>query len=543
MAIENETTNATITQLISATQGVHADSETLNKIVNGPAEGADSEVQLDTGATQITVARALSLVDSVEFLRVLQEHMQDTNNPHGIDTMKDAIFALQSSQTSGRIAYPTLALLEADLDHSQNTIAEVTNDPNSDNNRVYIKSGAPGTGMWVASPNDLSARVERLENGNNNHTGWQVVFVDSNDNIIATWDQRGRLETSFKEDSIDNDALYLVSNEQLNGIAWAFLDINDNVIAAQRENGDMIVGEHDFKLSLLNQLPQLIEDLNASNINSIGFYGDSTTAASTITQKVEAELGVVCNNHAISGSRSYEIAQHFLDRSVTEDIIVFFTGVNNISEDDMAQQNLYDINRMIADLPKGHKYIVLSTTVPSYATPGTDTNGRLLENEKLIKNIFSERSIMVREVMNDGWDYFGIELEEDFIQPDVGSNVQVTVNDTSSLLATTPIELGQQVFSDGGDKYTVVSIDSTTTMTLRLDEANVIPVGDTVENLQAGSTTYKKKIRIVKQDDLADYMNNVSPSSARTDFIHYNSVGSQIIADAITSKFYTLGWV
>jgi hypothetical protein len=53
-----------------------------------------------------------------------------------------ATTAVEQSQSSGRVAYQTKELLDADLEHAAETLAEVTND--NENNGTYIKVGASG---------------------------------------------------------------------------------------------------------------------------------------------------------------------------------------------------------------------------------------------------------------------------------------------------------------------------------------------------------------------------------------------------------------
>lgn len=68
---------------------------------------------------------------------------------------------------NGRQSFATLALLNADLAHAENVIAEVWNDPVRENNGLYGKVGASGSGSWVKSAFDdyaeLSADVKLLD--------------------------------------------------------------------------------------------------------------------------------------------------------------------------------------------------------------------------------------------------------------------------------------------------------------------------------------------------------------------------------------------
>lgn len=63
-------------------------------------------------------------------------------------------FAAISANVQGRITYETLAELNGDLNHAENTMGEVWNDPSSSNNGLYGKLGASGSGSWQKSPYD-----------------------------------------------------------------------------------------------------------------------------------------------------------------------------------------------------------------------------------------------------------------------------------------------------------------------------------------------------------------------------------------------------
>ena len=56
--------------------------------------------------------------------------------------------------------------MDADLSKPDGALAQVTNDATTANNQSYRKSGAAGTGSWVAS-------VDRLANALGNGSGFQ----------------------------------------------------------------------------------------------------------------------------------------------------------------------------------------------------------------------------------------------------------------------------------------------------------------------------------------------------------------------------------
>ena len=77
-----------------------------------------------------------------------------------VNTLETAVNALTTYGATGVIGYSTKALMDADLAHVAGFVAYVTNDPTQDNNRLYLKSGASGSGAWTASSFDRVAAVE-----------------------------------------------------------------------------------------------------------------------------------------------------------------------------------------------------------------------------------------------------------------------------------------------------------------------------------------------------------------------------------------------
>jgi len=93
--------------------------------------------------------------------------------------------AVELAQASDRIAYQTLALLNADLVPADNALGEVTNDDVDAvaNNGTYIKVGATGTGSWLKSTNDLSGRVTNNEVGLSSVSATLIGIADSKNKI------------------------------------------------------------------------------------------------------------------------------------------------------------------------------------------------------------------------------------------------------------------------------------------------------------------------------------------------------------------------
>ena len=81
------------------------------------------------------------------------------------DAVVGAVNAIASSQNSGLIAYATKADMDADLSKPDGALAQVTNDATTANNQSYRKSGAAGTGSWVASVDRITAATQFQQAG------------------------------------------------------------------------------------------------------------------------------------------------------------------------------------------------------------------------------------------------------------------------------------------------------------------------------------------------------------------------------------------
>lgn len=83
-----------------------------------------------------------------------------------IAAMGNRVDVIEAGQSAGMLGFATKAAMDADLAHPAGTLALVTNDSTSSNNGTYRKSGASGTGSWVASAdrvNVLESSVASLQ--------------------------------------------------------------------------------------------------------------------------------------------------------------------------------------------------------------------------------------------------------------------------------------------------------------------------------------------------------------------------------------------
>lgn len=95
----------------------------------------------------------------------------------------EAVAVLHAAQSAGVIGKDTLSSLNADLAHSDGTVAYVLNDPAPANNTTYRKNGATGAGGWVvssASPvESLRADLDSMMESSNDLSGALLTVKDA----------------------------------------------------------------------------------------------------------------------------------------------------------------------------------------------------------------------------------------------------------------------------------------------------------------------------------------------------------------------------
>lgn len=159
------------------------------------------------------------------------------------------------SLVQGRVSKPTLAALHSDLDHPEDTLAEVWDDPTRDNNGLYGKQGASGTGSWKRSEYDTLLTIEKSENLANDISSinrliyrellessvsetyaWGVA--DRNNRLALAIDKDGKthleLTDSYKKTIAEN------AFEQVNSrgnYVWGVVDSRSRLALGVDENG------------------------------------------------------------------------------------------------------------------------------------------------------------------------------------------------------------------------------------------------------------------------------------------------------------------
>lgn len=294
----------------------------------------------------------------------------------------------------------------------------------------------------------------------------------------------------------------------------------------------------DYQLLVRSNQNRIPEDINLTNISC---WGDSLTAQGyPELLKTVTSRSVVTRGYG--GERSYQLRDRFLAQSnIFTNTQVFWVGRNNYRTPLFIENVIDDLETMINSL--GHnRFIVLSILNGDILAErrGTSDFDKLIELDKKMSEIYGVRFLNIRMALINTFDS-GFKLTNTFIQPTIASNVQITLNTTTGLAATNVIRIGEiSLF----DEYTIMSIDSSTLATIRLNVSNRINVGANVQNEYydfngQASTGY---LKILKKQDSIDLIDGVIPNSLRTDFIHLTTVGYQKVANIISKTLSGLGF-
>lgn len=156
--------------------------------------------------------------------------------------------AALAAQNAGAIGKDTLANLNADLAHSADTVALVTNDPVSTNNTFYRKTGAAGSGAWVvsdASPLSILRQYVdsfglSIKEAYLDGVHYPFVITDSADNVAAGITDDGRF-VMFAHKALTSQNIQYIEAD-IFGYAWAILDASGNVAFGVKTDGSLYLG-------------------------------------------------------------------------------------------------------------------------------------------------------------------------------------------------------------------------------------------------------------------------------------------------------------
>ena len=206
--------------------------------------------------------------------------------------IKDQFASLQA-QIQGRLSYATKALLDADLAHNENTLAEVWNDAIPEHNGLYGKLDASGAGSWKKSnfdylvsalqavTNEANERKSLVDDQPNIPGDKEFVLADKHGNIIFSVNADGSISFS----SAEHTAL----NANVGDYQYAICDNDDNIVFAIKGDGSVEIPK-----LLSNTSNQNWHKLTLKNSDTIANIGDSHTA-SHYTLKDKAYISNLSN--------------------------------------------------------------------------------------------------------------------------------------------------------------------------------------------------------------------------------------------------------
>lgn len=173
------------------------------------------------------------------------------------DSISKAIkehFSYIETIVQGRIAYKTKANMLADLDHDEDTLAEVVAD--GEKNGLYYKTGISGEGTWQKSDLDridsirnklvstsqslLNIMADRLDDKLSDNTTIPSIawgLVDKSGKMALAVNKRGNLVTSSSEEVSVNLARTTINSSS--NIVWGIVDLLDHLVLGITERGEL----------------------------------------------------------------------------------------------------------------------------------------------------------------------------------------------------------------------------------------------------------------------------------------------------------------
>lgn len=225
-----------------------------------------------------------SLIEELEGLltklnTILSGSDNETVNVNGINkdsiskAIKDNFSAIQT-MVQGRVTFKTLAQMNADLTHAEDTLGEVWDDDTPENNGLYGKEGESGAGSWKRSKYDTLLTVNNLESMENNFAlqtsyldsyisnvqrsiseslnndsvskkyVWGVV--DENNQLALAVDKSGNLEFRPTDSAMKNIISEVYESPDIETqIVWGVIDENGKIALGLNRNGELIFKRSD----------------------------------------------------------------------------------------------------------------------------------------------------------------------------------------------------------------------------------------------------------------------------------------------------------
>lgn len=320
------------------------------------------------------------------------------------------------------------------------------------------------------------------------------------------------------------DSDYIIKFEGLDG------NMHIGRMAIYNEHGvDKIDDPQAVALSEVRKHQNLF---HPSGLNQF-YLGDS------LTVRMDTEVRLVNNDVSVTvladgGKTSTHMTELFLQQSVNANTFyVIWLGRNNKT---YPREIVTDVARCVQHIKDvgSQNYLIMGVINGDYVDEGIG-EANYLKIEKtntILKKAYGSRFFDVRNFLIQRCDMGALFLNADYIQPSVGSTVQVSIQ--SDINNTSFFSVGQEIVIGDIDTivgtYTVASIDSATLITLTLDTEGSVLSSATVTNPLDSGGTYNRYKQVMLKEDRDNYLRDIPIKSWRADDIHQNSIASYAIA-------------
>nr|WP_319537224.1 hypothetical protein [uncultured Vibrio sp.] len=234
--------------------------------------------------------------EAVEVLKVkLSQDSSKTTSYNGeiiqsiakdIDDRWSAIQAM----VQGRVVFATKADMDADLNHAENTLAEVWNDSDQTKNGLYGKVGFAGAGSWIKSSGDIANQA--LEVANSAQDKAVKNTADMNDVKGALETTQGKNELITLTDSVGNIVALVTNDGSLilpnlnNSVQDEINSIKESTVATSTSPADFITASIDAVGNIVRKvnnrgdeihrnMTPVLSDINPIEISERGSFSES----------------------------------------------------------------------------------------------------------------------------------------------------------------------------------------------------------------------------------------------------------------------------
>lgn len=423
---------------------------------------------------------------------------------------------------------------------------------------ITIGNGSCNEGVVTGTKGVMKfiIKINRLDNTAEQYPESNWIFV-----------QFGNYSTEDYIKATIYDIILIDLGENANDASWNSMDesVQDNMQGNKFLDTKKLIKEcynaHNAKYANTAEVANRL-----ATGKDIECWGDSLTAQN-YAQYLSQILGRSCYNHGYGGRTSTYIRDQFLSGFNPDRTQVIWVGRNNYSRVNVVVD---DIRDMVAAFGK-QNFIIMMPPNGGFGSFGEDKGlypddghnemrgpdgyNKFIRLADLLSKEYPANFLDSREASINGWRMGNVKLLKPFVQPEVGSNVQISVSDANFL--TTYNSADEQSF--GADfmshirigiedsypynKYKVISKDSDILLTVQLVQASENnPVGTTIDNLvdnrETDSVIY---LRVMQEADYMCWRYDTTLSTFRSDGIHMTEDGKKLIAEIVARKITSMG--